>query len=153
MCYLRIASVYVQILECLFRNRWNAEDGLGALIISPTRELAYQTFEVLCKVGKKHDFSAGLIIGGKVIIDCLELYSTCQLKFSVKKPGEKMRQGTFEYYMSVVHGHFLTNVTLPSRYRHRMGNPSYQNHSAGPKQGVNVIPTFPYGNFSIRRSL
>jgi hypothetical protein len=42
-------------------------DGLGALIISPTRELAYQTFEVLRKVGKNHEFSAGLIIGGKVL--------------------------------------------------------------------------------------
>ncbi|KAG9351896.1 hypothetical protein JZ751_023147, partial [Albula glossodonta] len=45
--------------------QWTAEDGLGALIISPTRELAYQTFEVLRKVGKNHEFSAGLIIGGK----------------------------------------------------------------------------------------
>ncbi len=44
-------------------------DGLGALIISPTRELAYQTFEVLRKVGKFHDFSAGLIIGGKKLKD------------------------------------------------------------------------------------
>ena len=34
-----------------------------------------------------------------------------------------------------------------------MGNPSYQNHSAGPKQGVNVIPTFPNGNVSIQQSL
>ena len=36
-----------------------------------------------------------------------------------------------------------------------MGNPSYQNHSAGPKQGVNVIglPTSPYGNVSIQQSL
>jgi len=43
-------------------------DGLGILIISPTRELAYQTFEVLKKIGQFHDFSAGLIIGGKVEI-------------------------------------------------------------------------------------
>ncbi|XP_077977413.1 putative ATP-dependent RNA helicase DDX10 [Glandiceps talaboti] len=55
----------IPILECLFRNRWSAIDGLGALIISPTRELALQTYEVLCKIGKKHDFSAGLVIGGK----------------------------------------------------------------------------------------
>ena len=41
-------------------------DGLGVLVISPTRELAYQTFEVLKKIGKFHDFSAGLVIGGKV---------------------------------------------------------------------------------------
>jgi ATP-dependent RNA helicase DDX10/DBP4 len=50
----------------LYRLKWSKFDGLGALIISPTRELAYQTFEVLKKIGCKHDFSAGLVIGGKV---------------------------------------------------------------------------------------
>lgn len=40
-------------------------DGVGAIIISPTRELAYQIFETLKKVGIHHDFSSGLIIGGK----------------------------------------------------------------------------------------
>ncbi|XP_066476098.1 probable ATP-dependent RNA helicase DDX10 [Tiliqua scincoides] len=55
----------VPALEILYRLQWSSTDGLGVLIISPTRELAYQTFEVLRKVGKNHDFSAGLIIGGK----------------------------------------------------------------------------------------
>lgn len=55
----------IPVLECLYRQQWSSMDGLGALIISPTRELAYQTFEVLRKVGKNHEFSAGLIIGGK----------------------------------------------------------------------------------------
>ncbi|KYO44917.1 putative ATP-dependent RNA helicase DDX10 isoform A [Alligator mississippiensis] len=55
----------IPALENLYRQQWTATDGLGILIISPTRELAYQTFEVLRKVGKNHDFSAGLIIGGK----------------------------------------------------------------------------------------
>uniref|UniRef100_A0A4W5LZP9 ATP-dependent RNA helicase n=1 Tax=Hucho hucho TaxID=62062 RepID=A0A4W5LZP9_9TELE len=55
----------IPVLECLYRQQWTAVDGLGALLISPTRELAYQTFEVLRKVGKNHEFSAGLIIGGK----------------------------------------------------------------------------------------
>lgn len=55
----------IPVLECLYRQQWSSMDGLGALIISPTRELAYQTFAVLRKVGKNHDFSAGLIIGGK----------------------------------------------------------------------------------------
>nr|XP_033804664.1 probable ATP-dependent RNA helicase DDX10 [Geotrypetes seraphini] len=55
----------IPALECLYRQQWTADDGLGVLIISPTRELAYQTFEVLRKVGKNHEFSAGLIIGGK----------------------------------------------------------------------------------------
>lgn len=40
-------------------------DGVGAIIISPTRELAYQIFETLKKVGAHHEFSSGLIIGGK----------------------------------------------------------------------------------------
>eukprot|EP00730_Choanoeca_flexa_P014908 TRINITY_DN6692_c0_g1_i1.p1 TRINITY_DN6692_c0_g1~~TRINITY_DN6692_c0_g1_i1.p1 ORF type:complete len:731 (+),score=200.44 TRINITY_DN6692_c0_g1_i1:317-2194(+) len=39
-------------------------DGIGAIIIAPTRELALQTFEVLTKIGKHHEMSAGLIIGG-----------------------------------------------------------------------------------------
>ena len=52
-------------MEILFRNRWGEEDGLGALIISPTRELALQIFEVLRTVGQYHMISAGLIIGGK----------------------------------------------------------------------------------------
>ncbi|CAM5075749.1 unnamed protein product [Eretmochelys imbricata] len=55
----------IPALERLYRQQWTSMDGLGVLIISPTRELAYQTFEVLRKVGKNHEFSAGLIIGGK----------------------------------------------------------------------------------------
>ena len=55
----------IPVLETLWRERWTPMDGMGALIISPTRELAYQTFEVLRRVGRCHDFSAGLVIGGK----------------------------------------------------------------------------------------
>jgi ATP-dependent RNA helicase DDX10/DBP4 len=55
------------VLENLFRKKWGPADGLGALIISPTRELAVQIFEVLRTVGRFHAFSAGLIIGGKSV--------------------------------------------------------------------------------------
>lgn len=55
----------VPVLENLYRKRWTEYDGLGALILSPTRELAIQIFEVLRKVGRHHTFSAGLVIGGK----------------------------------------------------------------------------------------
>ncbi|KAM5441486.1 ATP-dependent RNA helicase dbp4 [Microsporum ferrugineum] len=55
----------VPVLENLFRKQWTEYDGLGALIISPTRELAIQIFEVLRKIGRYHTFSAGLVIGGK----------------------------------------------------------------------------------------
>ncbi|KAL4689410.1 hypothetical protein H8959_012201, partial [Pygathrix nigripes] len=55
----------VQVLEALYHLQRTSTDGLGVLIISPMRKLAYQTFEVLQKVGKNHGFSAGLIIGAK----------------------------------------------------------------------------------------
>jgi ATP-dependent RNA helicase DDX10/DBP4 len=55
----------IPILENLYRKKWTEYDGLGALILSPTRELAIQIFEVLRKVGRYHTFSAGLVIGGK----------------------------------------------------------------------------------------
>ena len=55
----------VPVLEGLWRERWSPLDGMGALIISPTRELAYQTFEVLRRVGQQHNLSAALIIGGR----------------------------------------------------------------------------------------
>ena len=55
----------VPVLENLYRKQWSDHDGLGALIISPTRELAIQIFEVLRKIGRYHTFSAGLVIGGK----------------------------------------------------------------------------------------
>ncbi|CAG9562302.1 unnamed protein product [Danaus chrysippus] len=55
----------VPILELLFCKKWTRLDGVGALVISPTRELAYQIYETLRKVGHLHDFSAGLIIGGQ----------------------------------------------------------------------------------------
>ena len=55
----------IPILENLYRRRWTELDGLGALILSPTRELAIQIFEVLRKIGRYHTFSAGLVIGGK----------------------------------------------------------------------------------------
>ena len=58
----------IPVLEKLYRLQWNRMDGLGALIITPTRELACQIFEVLCKVGKYHlrDITARPVIGGMV---------------------------------------------------------------------------------------
>lgn len=55
----------IPILEKLYLERWSHMDGLGALVITPTRELATQIFEVLRKVGRFHQFSAGVLVGGK----------------------------------------------------------------------------------------
>ena len=55
----------MQVVEKLYRLKWGSLDGLGALVILPTRELALQVFNELRKVGKHHDFSAGLLVGGR----------------------------------------------------------------------------------------
>lgn len=55
----------IPALESLYRERWSSEDGLGSLVITPTRELALQIFQVLRTVGSCHDLSAGLVTGGK----------------------------------------------------------------------------------------
>jgi ATP-dependent RNA helicase DDX10/DBP4 len=34
-------------VEKLFRLRWTPEDGVGAIVITPTRELAMQIFDTL----------------------------------------------------------------------------------------------------------
>lgn len=49
VCDLTFTSFH-QALEKLYRQKWSRVFGVGAVIISPTRELAYQTFEVLRKV-------------------------------------------------------------------------------------------------------
>lgn len=49
----------------MYCKQWTRLDNLGALVITPTRELAYQIYDTLRKVGQYHDFSIGLIIGGK----------------------------------------------------------------------------------------
>ncbi|KAI3402749.2 DBP4 [Candida oxycetoniae] len=55
----------IPVIEILHRNDITEFDGLAALIVSPTRELAVQIFEVLAKIGKYNSFSAGLVTGGK----------------------------------------------------------------------------------------
>ncbi|KAK6464152.1 ATP-dependent RNA helicase DBP4 [Scheffersomyces coipomensis] len=55
----------IPTIEILVKNKITEFDGLAALIVSPTRELAVQIFEVLTKIGKYNSFSAGLVTGGK----------------------------------------------------------------------------------------
>jgi len=55
----------IPLVERLYRKRFTPMDGPGGIVLSPTRELAVQIFEVLRTAGSYHDFSAGLIVGGK----------------------------------------------------------------------------------------
>lgn len=58
-------SFLIPLMEKLFRLKVTPLYGPAALILSPTRELAVQIFSVLRNIGFNHDFSAGLITGGK----------------------------------------------------------------------------------------
>lgn len=79
----------IPVLEILHRNKWTQLDGLGALIISPTRELAMQIFDVLRKIGSLHSFSAGLIIGGKNVKDEQERLN--RMNILVATPGRLLQ--------------------------------------------------------------
>lgn len=98
----------VPVLEILYRRKWGPADGLGALIISPTRELvsttrpfflceyrllivpkAVQIFEVLRSIGGYHSFSAGLVIGGKNLKDERDRLS--RMNILVATPGRLLQ--------------------------------------------------------------
>jgi ATP-dependent RNA helicase DDX10/DBP4 len=79
----------VPVLEALYRARWTRLDGLGALILTPTRELAMQIFEELKKAGRKHDFSAGLLIGGRAVAE--ESARVASLSVLVATPGRLLQ--------------------------------------------------------------
>ncbi|ODV93163.1 hypothetical protein PACTADRAFT_4950 [Pachysolen tannophilus NRRL Y-2460] len=55
----------VPLMERLVHEKVTDMDGCCALIITPTRELAVQIFEVLTKIGRYNTFGCGLVIGGK----------------------------------------------------------------------------------------
>lgn len=74
----------------LHKERWSPEDGVGCIIISPTRELAAQTFSVLNKVGKFHKLSAGLLIGGREGVD-VEKERVNDMNILVCAPGRLLQ--------------------------------------------------------------
>ena len=96
----------IPTLEILYRRKWGPQDGLGALIISPTRELvrsyilsflqsfdgylkAVQIFDVLRSIGVFHAFSAGLVIGGKNLKD--ERERLARMNILVATPGRLLQ--------------------------------------------------------------
>lgn len=54
----------IPLLERLHRGYISSSPTLGGIILSPTRELATQTFTVLRAIGCNHNLSACLLIGG-----------------------------------------------------------------------------------------
>lgn len=84
-------SFIIPVLENLYRlQHIGADAGLGALILSPTRELAIQIFDVLRKIGKHgHMFAAGLLIGGKSLES--ERDALTRMNIVVATPGRMLQ--------------------------------------------------------------
>lgn len=84
-------SFIVPVLENLYRLQHIGTDaGIGALILSPTRELAIQIFDVLRKVGQHgHMFAAGLLIGGKSLES--EREALTRMNILVATPGRMLQ--------------------------------------------------------------
>eukprot|EP00249_Psilotum_nudum_P018829 c26981_g1_i2 orf=166-2706(+) len=80
----------IPVVEKLYRLLWCSIDGVGAVIISPTRELAVQIFDELKKVGKYHDLSGGLLIGGRKGVD-MEKDRVNNLNILVCTPGRLLQ--------------------------------------------------------------
>jgi len=90
LCFL------IPVLENLYREGWVKEEGLGALILLPTRELAIQVFEVINKIGKYHNFSVGMVIGGNDYEK--ERYVVSNMNILIGTPG-RVLQHMSESYM------------------------------------------------------
>jgi ATP-dependent RNA helicase DDX10/DBP4 len=80
----------IPVFERLFRQKWSTSDGCGALIISPTRELALQIFEVVKQVGQAHfGITAGVLCGGNSFAD--EQEAVGRLCVIVATPGRLLQ--------------------------------------------------------------
>ena len=90
LCFL------IPILENLYRDGFIKDEGLGALILLPTRELAIQVFEVINKIGKHHNYSVGLVIGGNDYEK--EKYVVNNMNILIGTPG-RILQHMAESYM------------------------------------------------------
>ena len=92
LCFL------IPILENLYRDGFIREEGLGALILLPTRELAIQVFEVINKIGKHHNYSVGLVIGGNDYEK--ERYIVNNMNILIGTPGRILQHMSESYMFS-----------------------------------------------------
>ena len=79
----------IPLLEILYRQKWGRQDGLGGLVIAPTRELAMQIFKQLVDAGSYHTLSAGLLIGGKNVKE--EKDTVNKMNLLVATPGRLLQ--------------------------------------------------------------
>jgi len=97
-------SFLIPAIEKLYAERWTNFDGLGVLILVPVRELAMQIFDVLKSFCSLHDFSAGLIIGGKDVD--VEKSRIGKINVLIATPGRLL------HHMDQTYGFYTDNLKL-----------------------------------------
>jgi ATP-dependent RNA helicase DDX10/DBP4 len=81
----------IPLLERLYKEKYSPMDGLGGLVLSPTRELAVQIFQVLRNVGSFHNFSAGCLVGGKSAPFAMEQSRVGNMNIIIGTPGRLLQ--------------------------------------------------------------
>lgn len=85
----KTVAFLVPLLEDLFRERWSRTDGVGAVVLSPSRELAAQIYEVLVVLAHRHRFTSALLLGGTNVMRERRAASACQIV--VATPGRLLQ--------------------------------------------------------------
>lgn len=112
---------------------------MGCIIISPTRELAAQTFSVLNKVGKFHKFSAGLLIGGREGVD-VEKERVNEMNILVCAPGRLLQHMDETPNFECSHLQVLIMFSLPqTEYLGILCFNSIYNHCADIKEKNRLV--------------
>jgi ATP-dependent RNA helicase DDX10/DBP4 len=81
----------VPVLELLYREEVTPEDGPCAIVLSPTRELAMQIFQVVKVAGRCHSLSVGLLIGGQKKDFDLEQQRVGSTNVIIASPGRLLQ--------------------------------------------------------------
>ncbi|KMV65321.1 ATP-dependent RNA helicase [Encephalitozoon cuniculi EcunIII-L] len=95
----------VPTLQRLVSLGWGGGDGLGCLVITPTRELALQIFDVLSRIAKYTVLSTGLIMGGLEAED--EPLKVNQMNILVCTPGRLLQHLQENPYLSTANVQIL----------------------------------------------
>ena len=79
----------IPIIQHLLSKRWSSFDGLGALIIVPTRELGIQIFAVMNQIAKGAKLSCGIVCGGHKFAEEQQLLA--QMNVLIATPGRLLQ--------------------------------------------------------------
>ncbi|KAF7684394.1 ATP-dependent RNA helicase DBP4 [Astathelohania contejeani] len=85
----------VPVINRLLNVKWSRSDGLGALVLTPTRELALQILKETKRVGEYAPFNVGLAIGG-----VQEKHEIAKMNIIIATPGRMLQHFQESYKLN-----------------------------------------------------